>query len=120
MEAVYYGHSSVAIHGDAVNILFDPFITLNEKAKHIDISQLQPEYIFLSHCHGDHVADMMAIQQNSEAQVVCIVETGAWVERQGVPTDKVTAINFGGTLKAPFGSAKLVFALHTNSTPEGD
>lgn len=120
MKAIYYGHSSVAIRGNGIDILFDPFITPNEKAKHIDISELQPEYIFLSHCHGDHVADMKAIQQNSGAQVVCIVETGEWVEKQGVPANKVTAMNFGGTLKAPFGSAKLVYALHTNSTPEGD
>jgi L-ascorbate metabolism protein UlaG (beta-lactamase superfamily) len=120
MKAIYYGHSSVAIRGNGIDILFDPFITPNEKAKHIDISKLQPKYIFLSHCHGDHVADMKAIQQNSGAQVVCIVETAEWVEKQGVPANKVTAMNFGGTLKAPFGSAKLVYALHTNSTPEGD
>lgn len=120
MEATYYGHSSVAIRENGIDILFDPFITPNEKAKHIDIHQLKPEYIFLSHCHGDHVADMKAIQQASGAEVVCVVETGAWVEKQGVPANKVTAMNFGGTLKTSFGSAKLVYALHTNSTPEGD
>lgn len=120
MNATYYGHSSVAIRGNGIDILFDPFITPNGKAKHIDIQQIKPEYIFLSHCHGDHVADMKAIQQNSGSEVVCIVETGAWVEKQGIPANKVTAMNFGGTLKTSFGSAKLVYALHTNSTPEGD
>lgn len=120
MKATYYGHSSVAIHGNGMDLLFDPFITPNEKAKDIDINQLKPKYIFLSHCHGDHVADMKAIQQNSGAEVVCIVETGAWVEKQGISANKVKAMNFGGTLKTSFGSAKLVYALHTNSTPEGD
>jgi L-ascorbate metabolism protein UlaG (beta-lactamase superfamily) len=120
MKATYYGHSSVAISGDGVNLLFDPFITPNKKAKDIDIRQLKPEYILLSHCHGDHVADMPAIQKNSEAEIVCIVETGAWVEKQGVPSDKITAMNMGGTIKTSFGTVKMVYALHTNSTPEGD
>ncbi len=120
MKATYYGHSCIAIRGNGMDLLFDPFITPNDKAKNIDIKQLKPEYIFLSHCHADHIADMKAIQHNSGAEVVCIVETGAWVEKQGVSAGKVTAMNFGGSLKASFGSAKMVYALHTNSTPEGD
>lgn len=120
MKATYYGHSSVTITGDDVNILFDPFITPNKNAKDIDIKQLKPEYILLSHCHGDHVADMPAIQKQSDAEVVCIVETGTWVEKQGVPSEKITAMNMGGTIKTSFGTAKMVYALHTNATPDGD
>lgn len=120
MKATFYGHSSVGINGNDFSVLFDPFITPNGMAKAIDINLLRPDYIFLSHCHGDHVADMSAIQKNSNAQVVSIVETGDWVAKQGVPAEKITAMNFGGTLKTSFGTAKMVYALHTNSTPEGD
>ena len=120
MKAIYYGHSTVELNGKGISVLFDPFITPNEQAKAIDINTLTPNYIFLSHCHGDHVADMAVIQKTSDAEVICIVETGAWVERQGVPSNKVTAMNFGGTVKTSFGSAKMVYALHTNATPEGD
>jgi L-ascorbate metabolism protein UlaG (beta-lactamase superfamily) len=120
MKATYYGHSAIGISGDNIDILFDPFITPNKKAKDIDIKTLKPDYIFLSHAHGDHVADMKAIQQNSGAEVVCIVETGTWVEKQGVSANKVTAMNMGGTITTSFGSAKMAYALHTNSTPEGD
>src|SRR5690606_32687656 len=69
---------------------------------------------------GDHVADMAKIQKNSNAQVVSIVEAASWVENQGVPGDKITAMNFGGTITTEFGSAKMVYALHTSSTPDGD
>ena len=120
MKATYYGHSSVGISGDDINVLFDPFITPNKKAKDIDIMSLKPDYIFLSHAHGDHVADMASIQKNSEAEVVCIVETGAWVEQQGVSPDKIIAMNLGGKIKTSFGTAKMVYALHTNATPEGN
>ena len=120
MKARFYGHSSVELIEKGLIVLFDPFISPNEQAKSIDINALNPDYIFLSHCHGDHVADMAVIQKNSDAEVVCIVETGAWVERQGVPANKVIAMNFGGTIQTSFGSAKMVYALHTNATPEGD
>jgi L-ascorbate metabolism protein UlaG (beta-lactamase superfamily) len=120
MKATYYGHSTIGIRGDDIDVLFDPFITPNKKAKGINIDTLKPDYIFLSHAHEDHVADMAAIQKNSDAEVICIVETGAWVERQGVSSDKITAMNLGGSLKTSFGSAKIVYALHTNATPDGD
>lgn len=120
MKAIFYGHSAVELNGNGTSVLFDPFISPNPNAKHIAILDLEPNYIFLSHCHSDHVADMAAIQKNSDAEVVCIVETGAWVERQGVAAEKVTAMNFGGTIQTSFGNAKIVYALHTNATPEGD
>lgn len=118
MKATFYGHASIALELAGANVLFDPFITPNEQAKHIDINSLKPDYILLSHGHGDHVADVAAIQKNSGATVIAIVETAAWVGRQGISEDKILAINFGGTVATSFGSAKMVYALHTNATPD--
>ena len=120
MKATYYGHSTVGLDLNGVKVLFDPFITPNSLAKQIKLDEIQPDYIFLSHCHEDHVADMAVIQKNSSAEVVGIVETAAWVEKQGVDSKKVIAMNFGGTITTSFGTAKMVYALHTNSTPEGE
>jgi L-ascorbate metabolism protein UlaG (beta-lactamase superfamily) len=119
MKATYYGHSCVRLQGPNFDILFDPFIRPNGLAQHINVEEIKPQHIFLSHAHEDHVADMAYIQQNSGAQVVAIVETAAWVARQGVPADKITEMNFGGTLKTDWGTAKMVYALHTNGTPDG-
>lgn len=119
MEAIYYGHSTVRLNLNDVEVLFDPFITPNKLAGHIELETLKPDYIFLSHCHGDHVADLVEVQRNGNSQVVSIVESAAWVKKQGIATDRVIGMNFGGTLSTDFGSAKMVYALHTNSTPEG-
>ena len=119
MKATYYGHSCVEIEVDGTRILLDPFISFNPKASEIQLSEIKPDYIFLSHGHEDHVADMASIQKESGATVVAIVETASWVLRQGVPKDKVLEFNFGGTLTLPFGKVKMVYALHTNSTPDG-
>lgn len=119
MKATYFGHSTVQLDLDGTRVLFDPFITPNELAKDVQIDNINPDYIFLSHCHEDHVYDMAQIQARSNAQVVSIVETGAWVKKQGVPEGKITAMNFGGTVTGPFGTAKMVYALHTNGAPDG-
>lgn len=119
MKAIYYGHSCFRIKSRDFDILIDPFISPNPLAKHININDLNPDYILLTHGHEDHVADMAEIQKNSGAKVVAIVETAAWVARQGVDQDKIFEMNFGGSLKTDFGQIKMVYALHSNSTPDG-
>src|SRR5690606_13780034 len=119
MKATYYGHSCIEIEIDGTRILLDPFISFNPNASKIQLSEIKPDYIFLSHGHQDHVADMSSIQKESGATVVAIVETANWVLSQGVPKEKVLEFNFGGTLTLPFGKVKMVYALHTNSTPDG-
>ncbi|WP_437918264.1 metal-dependent hydrolase [Sphingobacterium sp. LRF_L2] len=120
MKVTYYGQSCVEFEFNGTKVLLDPFIRYNSLAQDIDVNSLRPDYIFLSHCHQDHVADMEVIQKNSGATVAAIVETASWVRKQGVPEDKVIEYNFGGTLSLPFGKVKMVYALHTSSTPEGD
>lgn len=119
MKITYYGHSSVMLETSKSKILFDPFITPNPAAAGIEVGELRPDYILLSHAHEDHVADMATIQRQSGAQVLAIVETAAWVRRQGIGPDHIVEFNFGGTIHTDFGSVKMVYALHTSSTPDG-
>lgn len=120
MKLTYYGQSCLEFDFDGTKVLLDPFISGNSKAEDVNIGDIRPDYIFLSHAHQDHVADMAEIQKNSHATVAAIVETAAWVRNQGVPEEKVIEFNFGGTLDLPFGKVKMVYALHTNSTPDGN
>lgn len=115
----YLGHACFEFDFNGTKVLTDPFISYNPLAKNIDIEALKPDYILLSHAHADHVADLAKIQAQSGATVAAIVETAGWVRKQGVPDEKVIEFNFGGTLNLPFGKVKMVYALHTNSTPDG-
>ncbi|MFC3199251.1 metal-dependent hydrolase [Parapedobacter deserti] len=119
MKAIYYGHASVALELEGATVLFDPYITPNPKAEKIDINNLKPDYIVLSHAHDDHVADVAAIQKRSKAKVMAVVETAMWVNRQDVPESDIIPFNFGGTVQTNFGSIKMVYALHTNCAPDG-
>lgn len=119
MKLTYYGQSCVSFDFNGTKVLIDPFISYNPLASAIDVSEIHADYIFLSHGHQDHVADMAAIQKQSDSTVCAIVETTAWVRKQGVADDKVIEYNIGGTLNLPFGKVKMVYAAHTNSTPDG-
>jgi L-ascorbate metabolism protein UlaG (beta-lactamase superfamily) len=117
MKATFYGHSTVELNIDGIKLLFDPFITPNPAAKHIDIKSLKPDYILASHGHGDHVADLEAIQKDSGATVICIAEIAAWLGNKGIT--QTHGMNIGGSFKFDFGTVKMVYALHSSSMPGG-
>ena len=117
MKATFFGHSTIELDIDGVKILFDPFITPNPAAKAIDIHSLKPNYILISHGHGDHVADLEAIQKDSGALVVCIAEISAWLGNKGI--SNTHGMNIGGSYNFDFGKVKMVYALHSSSMPDG-
>jgi L-ascorbate metabolism protein UlaG (beta-lactamase superfamily) len=117
MKATFYGHATVELETGGKKLLFDPFITPNELAKHIDINSLKPDYILLSHGHGDHIADLAAIQKNSGAKVICIAEIAGWLGNQGITN--AHGMNIGGSFKFDFGRVKMVNAIHSSSMPDG-
>lgn len=119
MKLTYYGHATLAFDFSGTQVLIDPFISYNKQAEGVAIETILPDYIFLTHGHMDHVADMAVIQKQANATVAAIVETAAWVGKQGVPAEKIIEFNLGGTLYLPFGEVKMVYALHSNATPDG-
>ena len=117
MKITFYGHASFEIETGGKKLLFDPFISHNQLAKAIDIKTLKPDYILLSHGHGDHMADLEAIQKNSGAKVICIADIAGWLGSKGITN--VQAMNFGGGFNFDFGRVKMVYALHSSSMPDG-
>jgi len=117
MKLTFYGHATVGLETGGKKLLFDPFITPNPLAKHIDIHSLKPDYILVSHGHGDHVADLEAIQKDSGAKVICIAEIAGWLGNKGI--SNTHPMNFGGGYDFDFGHVKMVYALHSSSMPDG-
>lgn len=117
MKTTFYGQASFAIEAGGKSLLFDPFISFNPMAKDIDINSLKPDYILVSHGHGDHVADLLQIQKNSGAIVICIAEIAGWLESKGVKN--AHGMNIGGGYNFDFGRVKMVNAVHSSTLPDG-
>jgi L-ascorbate metabolism protein UlaG (beta-lactamase superfamily) len=117
MKFTYYGHACFAVEAGGKNILFDPFITPNELAQHIDIKTIKADYILLSHGHGDHVADCVTIAQQNNATVIGAFEVAEWAGKQGVTNTH--PMNTGGMRQFDFGSVKCVNAIHSSVLPDG-
>lgn len=117
MKLTYFGHSCFQVESKGKKILFDPFITYNELARDVDINTIEPDYIFLSHGHSDHIADCVSIAQRTGCQVVAAYEVHEWLNKQGVTNTH--PMNTGGKWVFDFGTAKCVVAHHSSGLPDG-
>ena len=117
MKLTYYGHSCFAVEVNGKSLLFDPFITYNELAKNIKITDINADYILQSHGHVDHIADCIAIAQSTGAKVICSWEIHEWLNKKGVKNTH--PMNTGG--KWDFGDfvVKCVVAQHSSGLPDG-
>lgn len=116
MKITFYGHASLGIEVNEVNILVDPFITPNPKASHINIETLKADYILLTHAHQDHIADVEAIAKRTNAVIVSNFEIVSHFEALGFEGHPM---NHGGSWDFEFGTVKYVNAIHTSSFPDG-
>ena len=117
MNLTYYGHSCFNVTVDDKKLLFDPFITGNELAKHIDINTIEADYILLSHGHFDHTADVEAIAKRTDATIIGNYEVAMWFAGKGI--EKYHPMNTGGKRDFDFGTVKGVNAVHSSSMPDG-
>jgi L-ascorbate metabolism protein UlaG (beta-lactamase superfamily) len=117
MKFTYYGQSCFAVEMGGKRVLFDPFITPNELAKHIKLEDVKADYIFVSHGHADHIADCVTLAQQNQATVVGAFEVVNWLNSNGV--EKFHPMNTGGKWAFDFGTVKCTNAVHSSALPDG-
>ena len=119
LEITFLGHAAFAIKTAAgQHVLIDPFLNGNpacpehlRQPKHVDA-------IFVTHGHGDHVGDTIALAKKFDATVCTIVELSGWLSKQGVKN--VVGINKGGSTVVAGVKATLTHALHSSGIQDGD
>jgi L-ascorbate metabolism protein UlaG (beta-lactamase superfamily) len=117
MKLTFYGHATFSIEVNGKTLLFDPFFTGNPMIKEVDPAKIKADYIFLTHGHGDHTGDVLAIAKGAGATVVAPAELSGWLGKQGL--SKVHPVNHGGPVTFDFGKVRAVSAIHSSSTPDG-
>ena len=115
MEVRFLGHACFELADGDATVLIDPFLTGNPKAA-ISAKDAAATTILLTHGHGDHVGDTVAIAKRTGAPVVAITELAGELGEEGVD---VRDPNMGGTVKFDWGWVKVVPAWHTSTTPKG-
>lgn len=117
MKITFLGHATLLIRTDGKTLLVDPFISGNDKvADKINIQELKPDFILLTHAHNDHTLDVEAIAESSNAIIVSNFEIAMYYEAKGF---QVHPMNHGGSWNFDFGRLKYVNAIHTSSFGDG-
>ncbi len=117
MKITYYGHSCFIVETGGKRLLFDPFISANPLAGRLDVHSIRCDYIFVTHTHSDHIADLETVAANNpEVLIVGIWEVSAYYNAKGLKTHPM---NKGGWWTFSFGRVKMVQAVHSSVFPDG-
>lgn len=114
MKMTFLGHACFLLDDGKYKLLTDPFLTGNPLAA-VPADQVEADYIFVTHGHGDHLGDAVDIARRTGAPVCCTADLGnAVFAPAGVETIQG---NLGGRMKLPFGSFKFTPAIHGSGVP---
>ena len=114
-KVTWFGHAATGLETDGFDILVDPFLSDCPTAA-VSPDEVNPDFILLSHGHGDHLGDTVSIAKRTGATVISNAELSGWLGNQGLETH---AQHLGGGYKHPFGYLKLTLAIHGSGLPDG-
>jgi len=115
MDVRFLGHACFTLSDGDTTVVIDPFLSQNPKGA-VSPDEIDPATILLTHGHGDHVGDTVAIAKRTGAPVFAITELAGELSGEGLETINC---NLGGSHEFAWGTAKLVPAWHTSTTDKG-
>ena len=116
MKIQFLGHSCFIVEFGDKRLIFDRFISGNPIAGNIALTDIQVDYVLLTHGHGDHVADAETIAKQCNAPIISNYEIAEWYQKKGLTAH---GMNIGGKFTFDFGTVKLVTAIHSSVLPDG-
>jgi len=111
VEITWLGHGTFQFRLESGEvILLDPWTEGNPAfpEKH---SFDRIDTMLISHGHFDHIHDAVPLANRFSPKVICIYETGQWLEGKGVKN--VSAMNKGGSQKAGPVTVTMTHAVHS-------
>lgn len=116
MKITWLGHSAFRIETGKARILIDPFFTGNPGFAGLDLKEAAADvtHILLTHGHGDHVGDTLAIAKESGATVVANFDLCMWLAHKGL--ENYSPGNTGGTIDMESFTVTFTNALHSSAS----
>ncbi len=117
MKLRYFSHSSFLITLDnGLRLLIDPFLD-NNPTSPVTASEVEAEYILLTHGHGDHLGDTLQIAKRCNSLCICENELASYLLSKGLQAHNM---HIGGSYSFDFGRVKLTQAWHSSVTPDNE
>src|SRR5436305_7016403 len=117
MELTWLGHASFRLDAGGKRIYIDPFLNGNPKCPEDEVTPEKVDIVAVTHGHGDHVGDAVALSKQFGCTVVAPVELAYWLGTQGVDTRLDP--NKGGTVAVDDVRFTMTNAFHSSSNNDG-
>lgn len=75
--------------------------------------------IFVTHGHGDHLADLLSLATLTDAKIVCMYDMVDWLTDKGVGAERLIGFNKGGTVDVAGVRATMTKAEHSSTYNDG-
>ncbi len=112
MKITWFGHSAFRLDFADKVVLIDPFLSGNPSfGGDVTTATAGVTHILLTHGHGDHVGDTLAIAKETGALVVSNYDLLMWLASQGL--QNFSPMNTGGTVDAGGFHVSMVRADHS-------
>jgi L-ascorbate metabolism protein UlaG (beta-lactamase superfamily) len=117
LAITFYGHSTFLIRTPAgTRLMFDPFLVNNPSCPPALKKPPVTDLVLVSHGHGDHTEDLVAVARESRGPVVAIYELCEWLRRKGITNCE--PMNRGGSIDVAGLRVTMTDARHSSSVIE--
>jgi L-ascorbate metabolism protein UlaG (beta-lactamase superfamily) len=121
ISITWLGHAAFEIVSPGgTHLLIDPFLTKNPAtpAEYKDLTRYHPNYILVTHSHGDHLGDAVELAKLSTAKLVSVMMLDTFVTKGGLSREQIEIVNVGDQVMAGDMKIHVVPAMHS-SEPSG-
>ena len=120
VSVTWLGHASFRVDSpEGKRIYVDPFLNGNPKCPESELEPERVDVIALTHGHGDHVGDTLALSKKFSPEIVALLELNGWLGKQGADVPDMGP-NKGGTVEAAGVKFTLVNAFHSSASEDGE
>jgi L-ascorbate metabolism protein UlaG (beta-lactamase superfamily) len=96
-------------------VLIDPWLTGNPRCPAVKFERV--DTILVTHGHGDHLGDTVALAKKHKSNVVCIYEVYLWLNAKGVET--CCPMSKGGSQRVGDIEVTMTQAIHSSGIEDG-